>query len=566
MRKLRAYQNNAIEAYFNQYEVEKHGLIVMPTGSGKTKTAIELIRKYKTLNPHKKVLWFTHKIILSEQNYSDFIQELNEFEVNLISSDNRIKVLSRDINICMIRSFINAVNNENDFLLKSLNNVGLIIIDESHHINSNNDEEIEISYQQLLKKVTLNFPEINILGLTATPKYLIKKKEIKIFHLKHIYYQILFTELVREKYLAKPVFEDYKIIPVKNKENQNYLLDGQDEKFKKELNLKHKVLEILKLYTKNIDKYGLCLMFLNSKENCEKICELIKELHPEIYVNYIIAETEKDRREEIRNEAIKNIKTGAIIINIQIFSEGVDLPEITTIVNFSTPSSPVVFLQRVGRATRVNLSDGTKKEFCYVISFFENEKERVKLSKNLYMPFEITYSDIEKEEKDMIANALIDSDIAIEDLENKQDIAKKIKVKLKKVKQDISHIMILKYPSGRQKNRTRIEPITNEKYNKFNEIKIRYDALKDCRNYVEIQKLLQKTISDFRLNSINLFPINNFEWKMHNLQMNMTNCLFVKEIFYNKNLNNNNNIRYIDIKNVENNTEKIYEERLNKNK
>ena len=145
--KYDSFQKHAVDAIANDFSHKKNGryLLVIPTGGGKTYTAVKAICKLfddGTLDPDQaQVLWTAHRQELLNQAVDTFEEFLSE-------NDSKI-VLGENITFKMLSGVSGA--------LKNNDNIEVVVIDEAHHGAAK-------SYNSIFDKST-----IGILGLTATP-------------------------------------------------------------------------------------------------------------------------------------------------------------------------------------------------------------------------------------------------------------------------------------------------------------------------------------------------------------------------------------------------------------
>lgn len=139
MKKLRSYQQEAIEELFKDVVKTKRGLLCLPTGTGKTVTIAGFIQQ-KT---KKSVLFLVNKIKLAEQAKREFENFLGE-EIGLYQASNKE---IRRVTVATVQS-----------ITKIENNFDLIIMDEAHGLTDSILEWIADKY---------------FIGVTATPYYIV---------------------------------------------------------------------------------------------------------------------------------------------------------------------------------------------------------------------------------------------------------------------------------------------------------------------------------------------------------------------------------------------------------
>ena len=146
---LNKYQKEALHNWSGN-----NALFIMATGSGKTITAIIAGLKFLKNNPSKKILWVTHY----RDTYRSQISDFRLFKCNFSIYDS-ISDLDAEFNIMCDKTMCNFNKNKPD----NFNNIGMIIYDEIHNING---DENRITVEDIIERT-----KCKLIGFTATPKY-----------------------------------------------------------------------------------------------------------------------------------------------------------------------------------------------------------------------------------------------------------------------------------------------------------------------------------------------------------------------------------------------------------
>jgi len=180
--------NNPQSLYLHQEEAVKQldkriiktnkcpfaGLLVLPTGGGKTVTAVQLLsRNY--IDNNKKILWIAHRHELLEQAletfkknaYSNILKNKKSFNYRIISGlsshDKPVNIKATDDIIIASKD---SLNSGLEYLLhnwiKDKNDELFLVIDEAHHATAK-------TYRKLINSLKNSVNEFRMLGLTATP-------------------------------------------------------------------------------------------------------------------------------------------------------------------------------------------------------------------------------------------------------------------------------------------------------------------------------------------------------------------------------------------------------------
>jgi DNA repair protein RadD len=355
-------------------------LVQMPTGSGKTRTAVEYIidnirTSSSTLYDHNIYLWFTNSIELSQQAFDTF-NELWRFKGDRsigahklfgnTRTDEMYDAISRE-NVTIIfvgfqkfNSLFNSVNESDAKLLQLIreNNI-LSIIDEAHI-------SIADTYDKSIEFVT-SFSRTKLIGLTATPgrnSFVQGDNDNKLlaakFHSNII--QISFKNqngkspidiLQQEGFLAK-----VKITEIYNTSNISAKTPVEELAFDLERN-KNLIKEIEERYSEGKS----ILIFSASTDHSVVIKLCLRTLN----ISSEIIDSNTDL--SIRNSAIDEFKSGKlkILINFGVLSTGFDAPILNCLVIARPISSIVLYSQILGRALRGRKNGGNDENEVIII-------------------------------------------------------------------------------------------------------------------------------------------------------------------------------------------------------
>lgn len=384
-RYLLQHQQNAVDALNKYFKIDsktakQNGMLVMPTGSGKTFTAVNWLMNSYVAQGYK-VVWFVHRQELINQSYNEFRNQaprlskygIDKIRIAPISGIHlKMSMASRcEINICSIASVANDYGYR--FIKRMLGKQGqeklVVVIDEAHHA-------ITPSYQKVLKRITALNPNRILLGLTATPTRMQERDirrlyrqfdvfdniNIKRGNSKGFIYEVTMKELLIEGFLAKPVY--YKI-ETKINGDKEYVLSEEDEnyfnkfgEFSEEMKTKiagsaarNKI--ILDEYLKNKARYGKTLIFAINQEHARALSYAFNEAG--ISCDYVVSD--KPNTQQTIAEFKQN--KFMVLINVQILTEGSDVPDIQTIFLTRQTNSDSLLMQMIGRGMRGPAVGGT---------------------------------------------------------------------------------------------------------------------------------------------------------------------------------------------------------------
>lgn len=344
---LRPYQQNAKESIFTSWNEVDDILFQMPTGTGKTRLFTSIISDIKAWSVLKtinyKILIIAHRIELIDQ----ISESLDRYKISHgIIAGGRERDLRKYVQVASIQTITHHTNID---AISDLN-IGFIIIDEAHH-------SVARSYKKLWKL----FPDAKKLGVTATPwrmnsigfteiyQKLITSKPIKDFISEgwlapYNYYSVRGNSIEQEKISSITEFDvegDYKTSALEREMDTVQIRARLLDSYKKIANGKKGII------------YSI------SRKHSDHICEEYKKAG--INIVKIDSLTPRDERKMY----VQRFKNGQIdiIVNVDIFSEGFDCPDIEFIQLARPTKSLVKYLQQVGRGLRPTMG----KSNCIIL-------------------------------------------------------------------------------------------------------------------------------------------------------------------------------------------------------
>lgn len=382
-------------------------LVVLPTGGGKTFTATSWLLT-NAVDKNIKVLWIAHRQMLLDQALQGFdrntlltyLPNKTRYNYRIISGNHpkhdRVSDIRKDDDV-IIASKDSLTRNLQalDVWLENEETV-FMVIDEAHHSTAK-------SYRKIIEYVKSKIKNTKIIGLTATPIRTIKEEEgllTNIFndhisennmpvhdeHTLGICYEIGLTDLIKGGYLAKPV-------PVEPKTDFNFegILGAEDLKtINKTGYLPPEIEEeladnaarnrmIVNHYLENRDKYGKTLIFAINRLQAASLHSLFKDkgIRTDFVISGGIDDVGMNQRDD-NNRIIDRFKNDEldVLINVNILSEGSDIPQIQTVFLTRPTISNILMTQMVGRALRGPKTEGGTR-VAYIVSFIDNWNDQV---------------------------------------------------------------------------------------------------------------------------------------------------------------------------------------------
>ena len=368
-------------------------LLVLPTGGGKTLTAAYWLLR-NAVDQNKKILWLAHRHLLLEQAaeafarnaYTDTMVNRTVFNYRIISGmhdkpvhiqkTDRILIASKDSMIRSLDKLKNWLNGEEIYL----------VIDEAHHA-------VAKSYKKIIQYVADHTKSMKLLGLTATPFRTSEDEQgaLKQVFTDDIVYKTDLDTLIKKGILATPTFIDCNtniqftehlgVQALKSIENldtlpENIANDIADNKERNRI--------IVEEYLHNYEKYGQTIVFALNKVHAIALNKLFNEKGKaySIRSEFIISEVQdmitgitiSNADNERKIEAYRNVEI-QVLINVNILTEGTDLPKTHTVFLTRPTVSTTLMTQMVGRALRGLKAGGTKE--AYIVSFVDDWNDKI---------------------------------------------------------------------------------------------------------------------------------------------------------------------------------------------
>lgn len=398
----RGYQKRAIRNVLKNYESKKsRALLVMATGSGKTRVAASITDVLLKASWIRKVLFLADRKELVKQARKNFDEYLSETSVNL--------VLEKDLQNRMHFGTYETVHN----LIKrdKYNSAffDLIIVDEAHR-----------SIYKKYKAIFEYFDSL-VLGLTATPTGEIHRNTYEFFQTDFEEPTDSYTldQAIEDEYLVNfNAFEiDLGIVSrginyadLSNDEKEEFeekFEDEFDEELEddeksidaKEINKRilnketnEKVLEYLSsngLKTEDGNKIGKTIIFAKNQKHADFIKQVFDLKYPSISECAQIIHSEIAHVDSLLDDFKNPSKNPQIAISVDMLDTGIDVPEILNLVFFKPVKSKTKFWQMIGRGTRlcpdifgVGIDKNSFKifDFCQNFTYFGVNSEGLKPS------------------------------------------------------------------------------------------------------------------------------------------------------------------------------------------
>jgi len=325
MIEIRDYQRQGIQEIYEAWKSVRRVMFQMPTGTGKTVLFNRIVKQ--ELERGNTVLIIAHRQELIEQNARRL---KDDFQINAgIIMGRHPTNLSLPVQVASIQTLSNR-----DY--PSLN-PSLIIIDEAHHV-------VAASYIKLLSE----YPEARILGVTASPIRLSGEGFTDSFDTLITSKSI--AEFIQDGHLAQIEYRGRKEIWSKL-DLSSVSIDNKGDYDPNQLSLRMRQDFVMANLIQSYLSYAKGKKMIVFAVNVEHSEDIVKRYLDEGFAAaHLDAKTNKRKRNEIINE----FKTGKIQIlsNVNIVSEGFDVPDCEVVQLARPTKSLAMYLQQVGRCMR----------------------------------------------------------------------------------------------------------------------------------------------------------------------------------------------------------------------
>ncbi|HCS21433.1 MAG TPA: hypothetical protein DIW47_12880 [Bacteroidetes bacterium] len=390
----RYYQHEAIRKVGEAFSMQERGaLLVMATGSGKTRVAASIIDFLSKAGWVKRVLFLADRNALVHQaknNLNDYLPQMPAVDLTREKEDESSRLV-----FCTYQTMINLIDGESDDKQRfyGVGHFDLVIFDEIHRSVYNRYRAI-FDYFDGLR-----------LGLTATPKTETNKDTYELFHLEPNIptYAYELDQAVEDKFLVPP-----KGITVPTKFHRSgikYADLSEDEKEKYEAQFADPMTGYFPdeidatalnewLFNKDTvdkaigylmengikveggDKLAKTIIFARSHKHSTFIQERFNLQYPHYKGEFLrVIDYQEEYRYDLLNRFKAKDKFPQIATSVDMLDTGIDIPEVCNLVFFKPIRSKSKYWQMIGRGTRLCtdlFGPGMDKQEFVIFDFCEN--------------------------------------------------------------------------------------------------------------------------------------------------------------------------------------------------
>ena len=388
----RYYQEAAVKAVCDSFGTKnrRKALLVMATGSGKTRTVIALCDILLRHGWVKNILFLADRNSLVTQAKRNFVNLLPDLSVtNLCEEKDNY---TAHCVFSTYQTMMNVIDTAKDDRGKlfTVGHFDLVICDEAHRSIYNKYRDI------------FSYFDAHLVGLTATPKDEIDKNTYEVFELENGVptYGYELAQAVTDGYLV-----DFMSVETRLKFiEQGIVYDELSEEDKEEYentfenefgevpesiassalnewifnaDTIREVLSVVMEHGLKIDygaKLGKTIIFAKNHTHAEKIYEVFNKEYPHLPGFAKVIDNYMTYAQSAIDEFSDPNKLPQIAISVDMLDTGIDVPEVLNLVFFKKVLSKAKFWQMIGRGTRLcpALLDGKDKEKFYIFDFCGN--------------------------------------------------------------------------------------------------------------------------------------------------------------------------------------------------
>lgn len=389
----RDYQKNAIRSVCKAFtDMRRRSLLVMATGTGKTRVSISCVDVLMKANWVKNVLFLADRTSLVRQAHKNFNKLLPNVTTSLYTGGS----LNRDANARVIfstyQTMINLVNDDTREF--GVGRFDLIIIDEAH--------------RSIFKKygALFNYFDALMIGLTATPRCEENKSTYDTFQLENgkpdFAYEL--EAAIQDKYLVGFSVEDKTTDKMRRGIRYDDLTEEEKASFEDtfadddSIDFTGTEIEGTKLGKSIInlgtidamlndlmknglkvdggDTLGKTIIFAASHIQAEKIVERFQKIYPKLGMDFCkLIDSHVEGNLTLIEQFEVRGGMPQIAVSVDMMDTGIDVPDVVNLVFFKQVRSKIKFLQMIGRGTRLSpdlFGPGLDKQGFLIFDYYDN--------------------------------------------------------------------------------------------------------------------------------------------------------------------------------------------------
>ena len=370
----RDYQKDAVQVACQAFSKNRrHSLLVMATGTGKTRISISLVDVLIKANWVKNVLFLADRTSLVRQAYKNFNYLLPNLTAAMYTGGVSVRDANARIVFATYQTMIKLINDDTREF--GSGRFDLIVVDEAH--------------RSIFKKYSALFRYFDalMLGLTATPRGDEDRSTYQVFELQNGRpdYAYELEEAIEDGFLVGFSVLDRTTDALRRGIYYDELSDEEKEKFEDTFasgdgttDFKGTVISVQETRGRRIinlgtidamlgdlmknglkvdggDKLGKTIIFAHSHLEAEKIVERFLTLYPYLGLDFCkLIDSQIINSPGLIDSFSERGKLPQIAVSVDMMDTGIDVPDILNLVFFRSVRSKIKFLQMIGRGTRLS--------------------------------------------------------------------------------------------------------------------------------------------------------------------------------------------------------------------
>ncbi len=363
----------------------KRALIHLPTGAGKTRTAMDIVCQHLRENPDGLVVWLADTEELCDQAYKEFEYAWKHLGNRSLSSysyfsdsEGTLSGIDSGFLVAGLQKLNCTKKSEREFLYRRLSvNATLVVFDEAH-------KSIAPTYSEIVNELVPQEKHSFVLGLTATPgrNFDIGSEEnaalSAFFHNNKVEmrvkgYSSPIQYLIEEEYLARPEF-----LPLEYVGSNDLEVDANDVTpsgissglLRTLSDIEDRNAVIISQVIQEYEKGSSIIVFACNVEHAEYLSSVLCCLGFQAASITSRSDSAETRRRKIIKYRAGDLR---ILINFGVLTAGFDAPKTNVAIIARPTPSLVLYSQMVGRAMRGKRSKGNKN--CRIYTVIDNIPE-----------------------------------------------------------------------------------------------------------------------------------------------------------------------------------------------
>ena len=362
-------------------ESPNKALLHMPTGSGKTISAMRVILIHLLENPSTLVIWLAHNEELCEQAMNEFQhmwkvagdRKINTYRFFARHDMDLLEVKDGFVSASLLK-MLGSAKKSVTFLSEIAQKTSLVVIDEAHQATA---EKFSIVIEELARN-----KNTKLLGLSATPGRKSNAMDMANIQLVRFFgnQKVMLdtgkenpiTFLIKKGYLAEPRFNKIKHegeklsdVDIKRLERETdvpkHILEKLSDDARRNLRIINEIMRLAQTHEKII-------VFASTVEHARSLSLILSA--KKYNSHYINSKTPPGIRAEILNK-YRNTNESMILCNYGILTTGFDAPKTSAVVIARPTKSYVLYAQMVGRGIRGSRAGGNKT--CEISTVIDND-------------------------------------------------------------------------------------------------------------------------------------------------------------------------------------------------